>query len=188
MDSKLFRLPTKPNFYASIASASPFDLQQRQKYSAVPTPDNRFPGWAGQMSDGRLVTDYQNHCSRNVPAGQQFATKEWMVKHAERIIGVGRERFAHQAGAQYGLDSSVVPPPAILVNCTSSDCQRVATGFNGGIGLERTDSAAPELFGTWDPREVAALATPARIQLTERYEGGRNTPRGAGMTPSFQMQ
>ncbi len=140
------------------------------------------------MSDGRLVTEYKNHCSRNIPTGQQFATKEWMTKHAEEIIDMGRERFTQQAGAQYGLDSSVIPPPAVRVNCTSSDCQRVTTGLAGGIGIEREGAAAPELFGTWDPRSSAAIAAPAQIQLTERYEGGRNTPRGAGMTPPFQMQ
>lgn len=186
MDSKLFRLPTKPNLYAGIASASPFDLQQRQKHSSVPTPDNRFPGWAGQMSDGRLVTDYQNHCTRNIPTGQQFATKKWMVNHTDEILRVGRQRFAQQTGANYGLDSSVVPPPATVVRCTAADCERVSTGLMGGIGLERADSLAPELFGTWDPR-THAIAPVAEIQLTQRYEGGRNTPRGGGTLP-FQMQ
>ena len=187
MDAKLFRLPTAPNFYAAIAGASPFDLQQRQKLGTVPTPDNRFPGWAAQMADGRLVTDYQDRCSKNIPAGRQFATKEWMTKHAESIIGLGRDRFAQQAGSVYGLDSTVVPPPAMVVSCTAAGCERVASGIPGGLGMERADSVAPELFGTWDPRTMGS-APAANVQLTRAYEGGRNTPRGVGVTLPFQMQ
>lgn len=178
MDAKLFRLPTRPNFYAGIATASPFDLQQRNKHSGIGAPDNRFPGWAGQMADGRLVTDYQNHCSRNIPAGRQFATKEWMTKHAEDIIRMGRERFAVQTGAVYGLDKTVVPPPAVVVHCSRADCEQVETGAPGGIGMERAGAAAPPLFGTWDARD-GSVAPRAEVQLTRRYEGGRNTPRGA---------
>ena len=47
-----------------------------------PAPDNRYPAFAAQMQDGRLVTDYRNHCSRNVPAGAQFTTKKWMIQQA----------------------------------------------------------------------------------------------------------
>jgi hypothetical protein len=178
MDAKLFRLPTAPNFYAAIAGASPFDLQQRQKLGTVPTPDNRFPGWAAQMADGRLVTDYQDRCSKNIPAGRQFATKEWMTKNAEGIIHLGRQRFAQQTGAIYGLDSTVVPPPATVVHCTRAECDRQETGAPGGIGVERADAAAPALFGTWDPRETTLMRPAEETSLTRRYEGGRNTPRG----------
>jgi hypothetical protein len=65
------------------------------------------------MADGRLVSDYRNHCSFNIPTGSQFATKEWMTKNATDIIRLGRERMAQKTGAIYGLDTSVVPPPAI---------------------------------------------------------------------------
>jgi hypothetical protein len=177
MDAKLFRLPTKPNFYGAIATASPFDLQQRQKTTTVPTPDSRFPGWAAPMSDGRLVTEYQNHCSRNVPTGRQYATKEWMTKHAEEIISVSRERFTQQTGAFYGNDATVVPPPAMIVSCTSSDCSRTLTEAPGGLGVERAGATAPALFGTWDPRD-GSVAPARKIEITTRYEGGRNTPRG----------
>ena len=178
MDSKLFRLPTKPNFYSGIASANPFDVEQQQKRTQIPTPDSRFPGWAAPMADGRLVTEYQNHCSRNIPTGQQFATKEWMTKNGLELMRVGRDRFAQQTGAIYGVDSSVVPPPAMTVTCRTDDCIRTLTEKEGGIGTERTDAAAPELFGTWDYSEWAAKAPKPRVALTTRFEGGRNSPRG----------
>jgi hypothetical protein len=181
MDSKLFRLPTQPNFYAAIATASPFDLDSRQKFTQIPAPDNRYPGWAGPMADGRLVTSYQNHCSRNVPAGRQFATKEWMTKNATELIRLGRQRFAQQTGAIYGVDAGTVPPPAAVVTCARHDCERVATDAPGGIGQERGDSPAPELFGTWDPRQGRMTAPQALASVTRKYEGGRNTPRGSEM-------
>ncbi len=179
MDSQLFRLPTKPNFYAAIATASPFDVAAQQKRTQAPAPDSRYPGWAGPMADARLVTSYQNHCSRNVPAGRQYATKEWMTKNAGELMRLNRERYAVATGAIYGSDPTVVPPPATVVHCSAQDCRQVQTGEPGGIGLERADAAAPELFGTWEPAGSFFGAPQADTQLTRRYEGGRNTPRGA---------
>jgi hypothetical protein len=130
------------------------------------------------MSDGRLVTNYQNHCSRNIPTGKQYATKAWMTKNASELIRLSRDRYAYLSGAIYGLDNTIVPPPALKVSCTAQDCVMRTTGEPGGIGTERTDTAAPELFGTWDPVEVGAFAPRANVRLTTKYEGGRNTPRG----------
>jgi hypothetical protein len=176
MDSKLFRLPTSPNFYSGIASADPFELREQQKRSQLPTSDTRFPGWAAPMSDGRLVTEYASHCSQNIPSRQQFATKEWMTKNAEQIIRVTRERLSQVTGSFYGLDKTVVPPPALIVKCATDDCTRTATDAPGGIGTERADSAAPDLFGTWEYKQVASTAY--KTPITTTYEGGRNTPRG----------
>jgi hypothetical protein len=175
MDSKLFRLPTQPNLYA--AAGNPFDIQEQQKRSEAPTPDVRFPGWAAPMADGRLVTEYKNHCSRNIPAGSQFATKEWMTANATDIIRVSRERMSKQTGSQYPLDPSVVPPPALIVDCRTDNCTRTSTEKVGGIGTERAGAEAPELFGTWTTQTLGSQP-PARVALTTHFEGGRNTPRG----------
>jgi hypothetical protein len=180
MDAKLFRLPTKPNFFAAISTADPFDINQRQKYSETPTEDSRFPGWAAPMSDGRLVTSYQNHCSQNVPTGKQYPTKDWMTHNATDIIQLGRERAAKQTGSIYGLDNSVVPPPVSYVACTRSECSRAPTNEVGGFGTERAPEELPELFGTWDARTVTVSPKP-RTGITTVYEGGRNTPRGNQM-------
>jgi hypothetical protein len=181
MDAKLFRLPTTPNFYAGGGGvAPPFDLHGRQQHSQVAAPDSRYPGWAAQMSDGRLVTNYQNHCSRNVPAGSQFATKAWMTKNARELIRVSRERYADQMGSYLGFDPSVVPPAAVVVQCASDGCERTETGAAGGIGVERAGCAAPPLFGTWEPKATLGWRRPVDpvAGLTQVYEGGRNTPRG----------
>ena len=181
MDAKLFRIPTQPNFYASIAAADPFRIEQRQKHSQLPTPDSRFPGWAAPMADGRLVTSYQNHCSQNVPPGRQFATKEWMQQNSAELIRIGRERFSAITGAAYGT-AATVNPPAFITTCTSEGCTMVPTGAAGGVGVERGGTAAPPLFGTWDPTTTgfATVAPGPVASLTRKYEGGRNTPRGAG--------
>ena len=189
MDARLFRLPTQPNFFANAGTANPFDINQRQKYSSEPTRDIRFPGWAAPMSDGRLVTSYKNHCSQNIPEGKQFATKGWMTNNAEELIRVSRERLAYQTGAIYGLDASVVPPPAGIVECTRSDCTRTATMLPGGFGTERAPDTLPELFGTWDPRAFGP-APKSNTSLTTQYEGGRNTPRGGPPeeTPQIELR
>lgn len=178
MDAKLFRLPTSPNFYSGISTADPFVLKEQQKRTQVPTPDSRFPGWAAPMEDGRLVTDYSNHCSQNIPVGKQYGTKEWMTKNALEIIRLSRERHGVKTGAIYGLDKSVVPPPALIVKCATDDCVRIKQTVDGGIGMERADAAAPELFGTWEFDDWGAKAPKPNIQYTTTYEGGRNTPRG----------
>jgi hypothetical protein len=178
MDAKLFRLPTKPNFYAAVQAANPFSLDQQAKRSEFPGVDSRFPGYAAQMSDGRLVTDYMNHCSKNVPTGQQFATKAWMTKNASHLIQISRDRFAERTGAIYSVDRTTVPPPAVVVKCEANTCYRIPRNDPGAIGTERADSAAPDLFGTWEPTIVPAPPVP-KTPLTAVYEGGRNTPRGA---------
>lgn len=187
MDSKLFRLPTKPNFYAGVASASPFDIEQRQKHTQLPTSDSRYPGWAAPMADGRLVTSYQNHCSRNVPTGKQFATKEWMTKNASELIRINRERYSLQTGAVWGLDPTVPAPAAAIRTCTRQDCRLEATGEPGGIGTERGDGGVPELFGTWAPRATEGSWAP-EAEFTRVYEGGRNTPRGMKTVPGAQAE
>jgi hypothetical protein len=177
MDARLFRLPTKPNFYAGIGQADPFDIERRQKYSQIPSPDNRYPGWAAPGESGRLVTSYQNNCSQNVPAGKQFATKKWMTNNATELIDVNRKRSAVFTGAIYGLDESIVPPPATTVEYSRSGVVRTPTNMEGGIGVERAPSVLPELFGTWDPR-IPIVRPKPNVALTTHYEGGRNTPRG----------
>jgi hypothetical protein len=178
MDAKLFRLPTNPNFYSGIASANPFELKEQQKRSQLPTSDSRFPGWSAPMADGRLVTDYATHCTQNIPVNQQYATKEWLTKNALEIIRIARERTSQQTGAIYGMDPTVVPPPAMIVKCETDDCVRSLTETPGGIGMERANAAAPDLFGTWDNSDWGATAPPPNIARTTNYEGGRNTPRG----------
>jgi hypothetical protein len=176
MDAKLFRLPTSPNLVRSVASARPADIGQIGKAQHFPAPDARFPGWAGPMADSRLVTDYSSHCSKNIPTGRQYSTKEFMQKNAEDIIALSRRRQAEITGADLPFDTSVVPPPASVIECKPDSCKITATKRLGGIGMERLD-AAPDLFGTFQIISPVPAPRP-NVSLTRTYEGGRNTPRG----------
>jgi hypothetical protein len=178
MDSKLFRLPTQPDFYESIQNASPINKKHRAS-NLVPAVDSRFPGWAGPMSDARLVTDYSPHCSKNIPVGKQFPTTLWMQRNATDIIDYSRSQNAVETGAIFPFDESVVPPPIASVSCTKSACKRVSTGLEGGIGIERREPNLPELFGTFSSDELfPARAQQPNVAGTRNYEGGRNSLRG----------
>ena len=175
MDSKFFRLPTNPNLYPAAQPADVRDIGTNQE---LPAPDSRFPGWAAPMSDARLVTDYQPHCARNIPAGQQFATKGWIQRNASQVMDYSRKVYAQRMGGFLAYDSTVVPPPAMVVDCKPGGCSRSLTEAPGGIGMERADAACPELFGTFSYAGMAQPQAEPRIGITTKQEGGRNSVRG----------
>lgn len=184
MDSQFFRIPTQPNYYFGTSS---YEAQRTAYKTAVsqrntyPSPDSRFPGWAAPMEDGRIATDYRPHCNENVPAGVQFPVKEWITKNAEEIIEISRARQARMAGAQYGNDPTVVPPPESVVKCDKVDCAFFPTQATNGIGTERVYDKAPELFGTFElPRQRAPRPN---VCLNNTFENGRNSPRGRFFSP-----
>lgn len=184
MDPQFFRYATQPNYYSGL---TPNEARRAAYKTAVsprntfPTPDSRFPGYAAPMADGRLVTDYRPHCNEAVPPGQQYAVKEWIQTNTTDIIRLSRERQATMAGAQYGDDPTVVPPPSDIVQCQPTECTMVPTGLADGIGTERVYDRAPPLFGTFS---VARQRPPhANVALTTVFEGGRNSPRGRYFKP-----
>ena len=176
MDTKFFRLPTKPNFYPA-SEPVPIDVETMGETQQFPAPDSRFPGWAAPMSDARLVTDYRPHCLTNVPAGKQFPTKVWMQRNGSELIEYNRKAYSDRMGANLAFDISVVPPPVEIVSCKRGGCDRAQTGAPGGIGMERKETV-PELFGTFSYVGSGACAGPPNVALTTRQEGGRNTVRG----------
>lgn len=184
MDSRFFRVPTQPNYYSGLTPREARATAYQTAVSArntLPTPDSRFPGFAAPLADGRLVTDYRPHCNENVPAGSQFAVKEWIQANTTEIIRVSRERQATMAGAQYGDDPTVVPPPVQIVQCQPTECAMMPTGQADGIGTERVYDRAPPLFGTFSVPRQRPLA--ANVSLTSFFEGGRNSPRGRSFAP-----
>ena len=178
MDSKFFRKTTDPNYYVKSQHAEP-RIQPANRMS-LPTQDTRFPGYAARAEDGRMITDYRPRCSQNVPAGSQYATKNWMVHEADSIIEVSRKRQATYTGAIYGTDNSVVPRAEMGVKCVPMGCE-YSDVTTGGIGVERMDKA-PELFGTFSYPTMAPPPAP-KLALTTQFEGGRNTVRGQRYTP-----
>ena len=145
------------------------------KKNTVPTPDNRYSGWAGPMDDGRLVTDYRAHCATNIQTGYQFASKQFLQKNADKIISQSRQRQAQNSGAGMSYDFRTDVPAQSFVKCSPTMCQ-VRENVSSGIGTERVESV-PELFGTFAPSQKS-MFTPATPSITSRFEGGRNTVRG----------
>ena len=178
MDSKFFRLPTKPNLVGPVQHAAPVDIREFSERQEFPAPDSRYKGWPGPMSDARVVTDYAPHCQSNIPTGSQFPTKVWMQKHGDKILEFSRRQSGLRMGSFLPYDNSVVPPPALKVVCKPGECMRFVTNAPGGIGMEREGAACPELFGTFERDTRGAPRQPRNEYLTSRFEGGRNSPRG----------
>lgn len=179
MDSQFFRVATHPNYYHGLSSHQAEKMANRTTVSTrntQPSTDSRFPGWAAPMEDGRLVTDYRPHCNQNIPAGQQFATKEWIQTNSEDLIAISRSRYAQATGAIYSYDMTVEAPPESLVKCDKVGCDFMPSGKYNGIGTERVYDRAPELFGTYTPTKMKAPKP--HIALNPRFEGGRNSWRG----------
>ncbi len=183
MDAYGFARPTYPDLFARQPMGTEFRIAQRVTDPPTkviqPAQDNRYPAYAAPMEDGRLVTDYRNHCSRNVPAGAQFSTKQWMVHHSDDIIRLSRFRQAEWTGASLGT-ANTVPPPADIAHSTPFTNDIMPTNAPAGIGLERADAKAPELFGTYtiNPSDRESRINKKNIATTTKYEGGRNSIRG----------
>ena len=185
MDSKLFRLPTSPNYY-EYGTAAPVTIGRIAKSQSLSAPNSRFPGYPAQMEDGRMVTRYESHCVDNIPAGQQFPTKRFMQRKGDKIIEMSRRISAKRMGADFMFDTTVVPPLAEIVSCTRSACKQMANkGLNheganpyegAPIGTGRHEPV-PELFGTYTI--PYSNPPPPKITYTTKYEGGRNSLRGA---------
>lgn len=169
MDSKQFRKISSPNPYASYNSVQ-VNIQQFQ-LPIDTAPDNRYDKWPAQMSDGRLATNYYNHCSQNIPTGKQYPTKRWLINNANTIIDYSRK---HQFPFTKALDKSVIPSPVVYLNCDKNGCTYTENKWDG-IGVERK-TTTPELFGTFF--ETAPIYKPSDPKITKYYEGGRNTVRG----------
>ena len=177
-----FNKTTQPNYYPSLAMGTEYSNIR----SAVvppkfthPIPDARYPAYAGMAEDARFGTDYRPHCTQNMPAGTQFTTKQWMIRHATDIMDISRRRQSEWTGAALPM-ANTVPPPADIVHSTPFDSEIQPSGAPFGIGVERSDAKAPGLFGTFSipPTDAERRLNGKNIALTTRYEGGRNSPRG----------
>jgi hypothetical protein len=177
MDLDGFRKPQSPFFFnqpPTYLVEVPVKNRVLPIKTTEPTPDNRFPGWAAPMSDGRLITDYRPHCALNFPTGTQFASRQFLTKNAESIMEMSRKRHSEWTGAGRSYDSVTVVPPVAYVKCDGVDCG-YTPGSEGGVGVERVEKV-PQLFGTF-AYSGKSWGKPAEPLLTTRYEGGRNTPR-----------
>lgn len=170
MDSNNFRKVSQPDFYATYEN-----VKVNESIYKLPmdnAPDNRYSKWPAIMSDGRLSTDYNNHCSQNIPTGSQYPTKQWLIHNTQGILDYSRK---NQFPITRSLDKSVVPPSLQNIDCSKSECVFKNNDTNG-IGLERLNNETPELFGTFESQGFEEK--PQNAMLTQFYEGGRNSVRG----------
>lgn len=174
MDTNQFRLVSQPNPYASFNAVNV--NTDSYNLSVDIAPDNRHPSWPATLNDARY-SDYSSHCSKNVPAGEQFPTKQWLINNANAIIGYSRK---NQFTNTQALDKSVVPPPAQIAECTAGSCTLLNTNLPNGIGVQR-EYTTPDLFGTFGGAD--AEEKPKDMKLTQTYEGGRNSRRGNKLLP-----
>jgi hypothetical protein len=179
MDSDGFRTPQSPWFFtqpAQVLIEANAVNRVAPKKGSDPTPDNRFPGWAAVMDDGRLATDYRPRCAVNIPTGSQYATRQFMQANGEALMNQSRQRQAALTGAGLAYDSSTEVPPVAYVTCAATGKCGYQPNMPRGVGIERSEPI-PELFGTFASSRPS-MWRPAAPRGTTKYEGGRNTPRG----------
>lgn len=178
-----FSRNTRPNLFHNPPFGTEYRAAQKAYVPPVndvyPARDNRYPAYAGPMQDARLVTDYRPQCSKNIPAGNQFTTKLWLINHTDQVIDESRKRQVEWTGASLTM-ANTVPPPADIVHSNAFYSEVNPTGLKGGIGVERANVPCPGLFGTftYEPTMAEIRSNRKNIQLTSYYEGGRNSPRG----------
>ena len=185
MDINGFREPQSPWFFTQpptmLVDIRNSERTPEKQTKSLPTQDNRYPGWAAHMNDGRLVTDYRSRCEVKVPTGSQFATRLFMQRNANSIISQSRKRQVANTGAGLSYDGATEMPAAEYVRCSTSECKFSAAfshsvGDPNGVGTVRVEGV-PALFGTFSEKS-ASILNPAKPLFTQVQEGGRNTVRG----------
>jgi hypothetical protein len=171
MDRNHFRKVSQPNVYDSYSKVKINESQFKLPMDNA--PDNRYNKWPAIMSDGRLATSYNNHCSQNIPTGSQYPTKHWLINNSQNIIEYSRK---HQFPITRSLDKSVLPSASQMLDCSKSECKFQETKHENSVGIERLNNSTPELFGTFGLQEFEEK--PKNPMVTNYFEGGRNTPRG----------
>ena len=183
LDQSGFSRDTRPNLYSNPPFGSEYRAAQKAYVppakDVYPARDNRYPAYAGPMADGRLVTDYRPHCSKNIRPDEQYNTILWMVHHASEVMNESRRRQVEWSGASLAM-ANTVPPPADIVHSNPFYSEVNSTNAPNGIGVERANAACPDLFGTftYEPTISELQNNRKNIQVTKFYEGGRNSPRG----------
>ena len=173
MDDQHFRNVSEPNPYASFGTVKVNENQFTLPVDIA--PDNRYASWPAIMADSRY-TDYSPKCSKNIPVGEQYPTKQWLIKNTDQILDYSRK---NQFPITQALDISVLPPPAQIGECSKYECTLLNTNISGGIGLERI-SETPYLFGTFGGSSSGSNyeVKSQDAKLTQTSEGGRNSRRG----------
>ncbi len=183
LNQSRFSKDTYPNLFHNPPFGSEYNASYKASFPPSkdihPARDNRYSAYAGPMSDGRLVTDYRTHCTKNIKPDYQFNTKLWMINHASEIMEESRRRQVEWSGATLPM-ANTCPPPAEIVHSNPFYSEINPTHLKNGIGMERANAQSPDLFGTfiYEPSMTEIRNNRKSIGLTKYYEGGRNSVRG----------
>ena len=181
LDQSGFTKDTRPNLFSNPSFGTGYKDAQKTIVTkdAYPGRDARYRAYAAPLDDARYVTDYRPQCTKNIPAGDQFTTRLWMINHATDLMEESRKRQVEWTGASLAM-ANTVPPPASIVHSTPFYSEVNSTGLYDGIGVERANTPAPDLFGTfsYEPSISEIQNNRKNIGLTSYYEGGRNSKRG----------
>jgi len=178
-----FSRDTYPNLYHNPPFGTEYDAATTAALAPIkdvyPARDSRYPAYAAPLEDGRLVTDYRPKCTKNIAPADQFNTKKWMITHADELMEESRRRQVEWTGASLGM-ANTVPPPANMVHSNPFYSEVSQTNLRNGIGVERANAAAPDLFGTfrYEPTMAEIQNNRKNIALNSYQEGGRNSVRG----------
>jgi hypothetical protein len=174
-----FTRDTLPNLYTNPSYGTEYKAVQNISKEVYPGRDARYPAYAAPLDDARFVTDYRPKCSKNISPADQFHTKLWMINHATELMDESRKRQVEWTGASLSM-ANTVPPHADIVHSTPFYSEVSSTGYKNGIGIERANSDAPMLFGTFqfEPTMSEIQNNRKNIGITSYYEGGRNSKRG----------
>jgi hypothetical protein len=181
--NELFNTDTSPDLYNDPRFGAAYHAATRAAFNPAKDSsaarDVRYPAFNATLEDARLVTDYRPQCSKNVRPGYQFNTKLWMIRNADYIMDETRKKQMEWSGASLPM-ANTVPPPAGIVRSTAFYSELEPTYANQGIGIQRADSQAPDLFGTfyYAPTMTEQMMNRKNIAVTTMYEGGRNSRRG----------
>lgn len=179
LDQPGFTKDTRPNLFHTPPFGTEYKAAKKVSKDTQPARSSRYPAYAAPMDDARFVTDYRPKCTKNVAADSQFHTKIWMINHATEMMNESRKRQVEWTGASLTM-SNTVPPAADIVHSTPFYSEVQSTGYKNGIGVERADSKAPMLFGTFQfqPTMSELQNNRKNTNVNTYYEGGRNSKRG----------
>ncbi len=178
MDANGFRKTpsefVKPDQFTVFYASKP---EVERAVYGIPADDARYPAFAAPMEDARTFTDYRSHCETFAQPKYHNQVRDWMQKNAMDIRYLAVRRQAENTGAVLGVVNTM-PPFENIQECDEFQCRIGSTANPNAVGIYNTASKGDVThFGTlqFDPDPAVLLANRKQVQLTSKFEGGRNT-------------
>lgn len=178
MDANGFRKTpsefVKPDQFTVFYASKP---EVERAVYGIPADDARYPAFAAPMADARTFTDYRSHCDTFAQPKYHNQVREWMQKNALDIRYLAVRRQAENTGAVLGTENTM-PPFETVQACDEFGCSMQETGNPGAVGLYNAATKGDvTYFGTFEfqPEPAVLRANRKDVQVTTKFEGGRNT-------------